>query len=125
MVVEYNDSGSIIGLTVNYGELEKVGIEHLVQHIPSKLVYLDHYRQLPNVKVSEIPFDASFERFWDDYAVKAGNKQRSMRLWKALPEEERIKAIKNITVYDQFLLQNEGRQKKLPETYLNQQQWNN
>lgn len=125
MIVEYNDDGYLISLQITYENMDKKSLDYLASHIPSLVDHVEFYRKMKNVKVSEIPFDTSFERFWDDYAVKAGNKQRSMRLWKALSEDNRIKAIKHISMYDQFLLQNEGRQKKLPETYLNQQQWNN
>ena len=125
MIVEYNEHENIVSLTVNYGDMEPTAIAHLVAHIPAKCDQIDHYRSKKNVKVTDIHFDTSFNTFWNSYANKFGNKTRSQRLWDALNQEERIKAIRYIQVYNQWLLKSPGINKKLPETYLNQAPWNN
>ncbi len=125
VIVEFDDSERIIHLEVNYGDMDPKTASYLHQRIPIKLAHLESYSNLKNTKVTEIPFDTSFETLWDTYANKFGNKGRAVKLWDALDNSECIKAIKYIQVYNQWLLMNSGVQKKLPETYLNQQPWNN
>jgi hypothetical protein len=125
MLVDYNEAGNIVELKVNYEDLPENTIDYLVTHIPCRFKHIDHYKTLKNVRVTEIPFDTSFNTFWNSYGSKMGNKGRSERLWAALNETERTKAIKYIQTYNNWLLQNTGVSKKLPETYLNQQPWNN
>lgn len=125
VIVEYNEAEQLIYFKANYEAMEPEAIVFLLKRMPGLLSQLEYYKQLDNVKVTLIPFDSSFDTFWDTYSNKFGNKSRSEKLWNALSEQERIKAIKHIQAYNQWLLMNTGVQKKLPETYLNQQSWNN
>ncbi len=125
VIVEYDANDYLIDMKINYGTMDQVAIDFLAKHIPSTIAKLEDYKNLPRVKVTEVAFDTSFLTFYNLYAHKFGDKQRTQRLWTALCEEDRIKAIKYVQTYNQYLLQNAGVQKKLPETYLNQQPWNN
>lgn len=125
VIVEYDQFDFLIDMKINYGSMDATAVNFLAKHIPSTLDKLEDYKKLPRVKVSDVPFDTSFITFYNQYAHKMGNKARSERLYEALKEEDQVKAIKYIQTYSQWLLQNTGVQKKLPETYLNQQPWNN
>lgn len=125
VVVEYNEEEQLIYLKANYGTMDPKTALYFLKRIPGQKADIDAYAKLINTKVSPIAFDTEFATFWSEYANKFGNKGRSEKLWSGLSEEERIKAIKYIQSYNQWLLMNAGVQKKLPETYLNQQPWNN
>lgn len=125
VIAQYNDRGLLEKIKINYGDMPDKNVVNLLSLLPKQCEEVLKFKDFPNVKVSEIPFDTSFVMFWNTYDHKFGNKSRSERLWNALNEESRIKAIKHIQLYNQYLLQNAGVSKKLPETYLNQKPWDN
>lgn len=69
-------------------------------------------------------WNLTFERFWNQYAYKVGNKARAVKLWNALPEMERVLALGAI---DKQRRHSESRRTDLPypETYLSQRRWEN
>lgn len=125
LLMEFDSIGRITSLTANYGKMDKETADFLVKRIPREAHHIETVKNFPNVKVTEVPYDTTFQTFWNNYANKFGNKSRSNKLWEALKNPERIKAMEYIQTYNQWLLKNAGVQKKLPETYLNQQPWNN
>ena len=66
----------------------------------------------------------TFERFWNAYGYKVGNKARVQKKWNALPEGERVLAMAAIPRYRRFA---EGKRIELvyPETYIDQRRWEN
>ena len=75
--------------------------------------------------IEEISHDLSFERFWLEYDHKVGKKERVKKKWDAMPDEEKVKALKHIKKYAYFLASRPTIEKKYPETYLNTAEWNN
>ena len=69
-------------------------------------------------------WDVSFDRFWNQYGYKVGNKARAAKLWNALPEMERILALGAIAAQRRH---SESRRTDMPypETYLAQRRWEN
>lgn len=69
-------------------------------------------------------WDVTFDRFWNQYAYKVGNKARAVKLWNALPEMERILALGAIAAQRRH---SESRRTDMPypETYLSQRRWEN
>jgi hypothetical protein len=76
-------------------------------------------------QLKKIEEDLSFESFWERYNHKVGNKKRAERLWNQLSKKEKAKAMAFLKRYESYLNQNPGIAKLYPETYLNQQRWNN
>lgn len=68
--------------------------------------------------------DYGFERFWNLYGYKVGNKTRVQKKWDRLPESEKILALGAIPKYRRFA---EGKKIDLvyPETYIDQRRWEN
>lgn len=68
--------------------------------------------------------DYSFERFWNLYGYKVGNRPRVQKKWERLPEGEKILALGSIPRYQRF-----AASKKIsltyPETYIDQRRWEN
>ncbi len=120
-----DESKRLIVGEIQYGNMTPEVTKFLWNHFPFNVGILEHYRKMKNVKVSEVPEDVSFERFWEVYDYKVGKKTRAERLWKALTDTERIKALKHIRIYEQWLAQHPGIEKKYPETFLSQNPWNN
>ena len=71
--------------------------------------------------VEEAP---TFERFWNMYGYKVGNKTRVQKKWNQLPEGERILAMAAIPRYKRFA-QSKCIDLVYPETYIDQRRWEN
>ena len=125
IIAEYDNQGRLLTAIVKYGSMEQKRVDFLWSTFPVRSSRIEDYKTLPNVKVSEVATDLSFDCFWTTYKNKVGNKKRSERLWSMLSEQDKIKALKHITQYDQHLLQSPGIVKKYPETYLAQTPWEN
>lgn len=84
----------------------------------------DHWRKVGCI-VKQIEDAApTFERFWNAYGYKVGNKARVQKKWEKLPEGERVLAMAAIPRYRRFA---EGKKIELayPETYIDQRRWEN
>jgi len=125
IIAEYDESGRIIKAEINYGGMDNNQIIFLWRHFPGSIDRAMTYKTVQGVSITEVAEDLSFERFWLEYDHKVGNKGRAEKLWKALKDPDKIKALKNIQTYTQWLVQRPGIEKKYPETYLNQTPWNN
>lgn len=125
-VVEYNEKGFLINYTLEPGSF---GTEH---HMFFSTIFPKTFEKLQsmqekkiqNVVITTVEDDLSFERFYELYDYKFGKKAKAKLIWDKMPDQERIKAINYIQRYKQFLMTT-GTASKYPETYLNQQIWNN
>lgn len=66
--------------------------------------------------------DISFANFWNTYKVKQ-KRTRSEQLYNKLSDTDKFNAIAYIKKYDNWLHQQRGIAKALPDTYLNQKRW--
>lgn len=69
-------------------------------------------------------FDASFERFWNLYGKKVGNKAGVEKKWGKLSWDERVMAMGCIPRMRRYYEQ-KGLDLPYPETYINQRRWEN
>jgi hypothetical protein len=115
----------VVSAHLNYGTLPKASIQYLINHFPLSKDLISKYAELENVKVTELEEDLSFDSFWKKYNHKVGNKRRAMKLWDLLSDDQKAAAIAYLRVYDTYLAMNNGMAKLYPETYLNQERWNN
>lgn len=77
------------------------------------------------IKVSDVTdTDYSFERFWNLYGYKVGNKDRVKKKWERLPEGEKILALGSIPRYRRFT-ECKHIEMTYPETYIDQRRWEN
>lgn len=123
-VLDYNDEGWLVKYELDPGAFGEIQHSSFAGKFPSSLFLLEKWKEIKTVNVKEVPPDLSFPAFWKAYDMKVGNKPRCERLWQALKEPERVKAIKYIEQYNSWLIQS-NINKKMPETYLNQKPWNN
>lgn len=125
VVVEYNSNGWLIDMQFEPGSFTEVETKFLFDHYPVYFGWIERYRKFQNVRVTQLFENLDFPTFWDSYAHKVGNKKRAERLWETLKPPERAKAMSFIVQYNQQLLLQKGVAKLYPETYLQQQRWNN
>ncbi|MDB9473478.1 MULTISPECIES: hypothetical protein [Nostocales] len=84
--------------------------------------FMEKYKGISLRKIKE---DLSFERFYNCFANKVGNKKRAIKLWDAMTDGEKSECIASIPRYDRWLLQRQNIEKAYPETYLYQRRWEN
>lgn len=68
--------------------------------------------------------DVSFERFWNLYGKKVGNKAGVAKKWEKLSWEERVMAIGVVPRMRRYY-EKKGLDLPYPETYINQRRWEN
>lgn len=124
-LVEYDEEGDLLSIHAKKGEADHKIKKFFWQNAPYHVMGIEWYKRAENVVVSLVPEDLSFERFWKEYAHKEGKKSRCENKWSKMSDEQRIKALKHIQKYNQFLSQNPSIARKYPETYLNAEAWNN
>lgn len=123
-LLEYNERGWLVSYKFEPGAFSDEIFRVFARGFPCTIELLGAWQSTKAIRIKEVPFDASFEAFWTAYAMKVGNKPRCIKLWEAMTEPNQIKAIKFIPQYNTYLAQN-NINKKLPETFLNQEPWNN
>lgn len=120
--VEYSEAGHLAKLVFPIG-ISREAIEYCYNRIP-----LDENECIdtPGIaKVLTVPQDLSFNVFWEQYAHKIGDKTRTMKLWTALTEADRIKCLRAIPKYHQWLRQRPSMERLYPETFLKQERFRN
>lgn len=78
----------------------------------------------PKWRAKLLDMNIDFDSFWNVYAYKVGNKARAKKLWDALSDANKQKALAWLPTYDQER-KITGAAKLYPETYINQKRWNN
>lgn len=106
-------------------DMAPLQVEWLVKHLPYEEQMLDYFKGLARFVVAEIPDDLEFETFWNTYDYKVGKKERARKLWAALWDAERVKVLKAIPQYKNWLAQKNGIETLFPETFLSQRRWEN
>lgn len=91
--------------------------------LESPIVLKQFFKNIKGSQVVEKPMDLSFDTFWKTYNYKEGNKQRAIKLWNALSETQRARAIAGIKKYNDRLSQRANQERAYPETWLYQRRW--
>lgn len=69
--------------------------------------------------------DLSFEKFWEVYGNKVGNKKGCEKKWNALEAHDRLLAIGVIPRMQRYYIEKRIDTLPYPETFLNQRRWEN
>jgi hypothetical protein len=125
-IFEYDASGILVYYELKPGNFVHEHYSYFFSKFPIQEIHIKNWLAVKaqNVTIKLIPEDLSFENFYELYNHKYGKKVKSKSIWEALPTTEKAKALAYIQRYNQFL-SGTGTAKKYPETYLNQQIWNN
>lgn len=68
--------------------------------------------------------DLSFPMFWNTYSYKVGNKATVEKKWNALKPEDRLLALRGITL-QRHHSENHHTDMPYPQTYIDQRRWEN
>ncbi len=125
ILFKYNLNGYLISFEVQ-AELDEAQLLYFYKLLPWTKSKLYSMQSLPGneITITEIPADLSFEVFWNRYNNKVGKKNKVKQIWENLPEATRVKVLVSITYYNQWLVKT-GFAKCYPETYLNQERYEN
>lgn len=94
--------------------------EWCLARLPGKIENLENLGVMALIEME--PHDLSFLTFWEAYSNKQ-NKDRAMRFWLALNEEDRIAALRAIPKYNRYLAMKPNIEKKYPDTWLKNRSW--
>ena len=105
------------------GEPTETQHQWILERMPVNEKFIEQYKKTDKFIITEVPMDLSFEAFWDAYDLKIDKKKQCQNLWHSMKDEERIKALLYIDVYNKQLKKTQV-QKAYPTTYLNQEYYN-
>lgn len=121
---EYNLKGFLKAVKV--GEVKGMSksiFDWLWANLPTSTQMIEEYKKTAgNFKISEVPVDLSFERFWSEYNNKVGKKKMTENAWNKLSQKDKIAALLYIEKLRRTKRQ-DGTQMPYPSTYLNQKYW--
>lgn len=127
-------SATVIGIVkntkANTKALSKAMQKHSQKHSSSIAVINKPYNHITNkpinttvgVDVEKQISILSFDDFWELYDKKTGDKKKIQKKYNKLSEEVRQKIIEHVPAYK--LAQPDKQYRKNPETYINQESWN-
>ena len=124
MLFTYDLNGLLTAFKLDFNMTAST-VEFYRQNFPFTLGDLAYFKQNAQFRVDILQQDLSFDNFWKTYNNKVGNKPRAEKLWNALTDNDKAKALNYIRQYDNHLILNQGLTKLYPETYLNQKRFNN
>lgn len=120
VTVAYSENGFL--RSIDFGEQELDGLE--IMYCYQKIPY--HVERLGDIGhvalVEQVPTDLSFNAFWEQYGNKQ-NKDRAYKFWTALPDKDRIAALRAIRRYNLYLQHQPGIEKKYPDTWIKNRCW--
>jgi len=123
ILLEYDYTGRLVSYRLD-AELTPAQYDYFIAKFPFTTDHANALLQaVPTLSARLIPCDLSFEKFWNAYDYKVGNKQRSHKLWEKMNTQDRIACLESIKHYDRYLQYKRGIEKLYPETYLSQRRW--
>jgi len=124
-IVEYEANNLLQGIKFDGGTLESIG--WFLNNLPVLEYETGFFKEnfFKSVQITELPPDLSFVLFYNLYDYKIGKKERTIKLWQALSEADRVKVLTKIPAYKSYLAHHPNIQKMYPETFLNQRRWEN
>ena len=84
-------------------------------------LFKKHLKKQFEIDVNELEYD--FDLFWNEYAHKTRNKE-TKDYWKKMSVEDRVKAVKGVRKYKNFLRLNSWRSPVDPIRYLKREMFN-
>jgi hypothetical protein len=126
VMLEFNDESKLVKLDFIFGSLSDQQIDFFLQRFPKNIEIVEKWiaAKFKNIYINKVEEDLSFDTFYNTYAHKVSKKSVAEKIWNKMADIEKVKAIKHIQVYDQYL-KTSNVNKKYPETYLNSEMWNN
>lgn len=125
ILVMFTQDGILCKIEVDPEDATEKLMHWFLQRIPLHEAAMNEKIYNGLLKIEPVADDLSFEGFWDAYKNKIGKRKRAMKLWEALSDPDRAKAIAGIRRYDAYLFRKPTIEKAYPETYLSNRYWEN
>jgi hypothetical protein len=124
VLLKYDTRGFLNDVKIE-ADMLKSQHEYIWQHLPLYENELSAFKLQGKGKVmiELAPVDLSFDNFWNLYDYKVGKKDRTIKLWDALDEVDKVKCINSIPKYNKWL-STRSTERLYAETYLNQARYN-
>ncbi len=124
ILFQYDTMGRLVGFTIE-AELTEVQHNWMMINLPiSEERLKELVSKSQKAKIKLIEKDLSFDNFWNEYSHKVGNKRKAEKSWNSLSKANKTKALNWLSTYNNQVKMN-GVARLYPETYINQQRWNN
>ena len=123
---EYDKNGWLINYELQPGEFTEGNFVFLLKRLPREINIINKWKKakFKNVIIKEVAPDLSFKTFYDTYAHKVSKRKLAEKIWNAMPDIEKVKALAYLPKYETHLKMT-NINKKYPETYLRSEMWNN
>ena len=121
--VTYGESGKLRSLDFGDQDVSTEALVYCTHKIPAQECDLEQIGYLALIEA--VPTDLSFPVFWEAYGYKLGDKKRAMVLWTSLTDADRLKCLRAIPQYNQWLKQKPHIERLYPETFLKQRRFDN
>lgn len=120
---DFNSDNFLVSLEIN-AELSVRQYLWLSKDFPMTLDDLLALQANSKLVVKEVPEDLSFNRFWDAFSHKVGNKAKIEKQWNAMPDIDKIAALAAVPRYLRYLTVTSYAQ-AMASTWLEQRRWEN
>lgn len=121
---EYNLKGYL--RSVKIGEVRGLSyemFEWIWQNHPLQASGMDALaKEAGNFKITEVPLDLSFDRFWREYGNPASKKKYTESLWNQRTDAEKTQMLDFLPKYKN-MKKMQGTQMVYASTYINQENW--
>ena len=124
VIFKYDLSGNLIAFECE-GPATTLQLNWLYENLPKNIAQIEALKNKYKINIVEIKPDLNFEKFYNTYNYKIGNKKRANKLWEELSDSEKTMAIVKLQQYEQWLRLRPNQDKAYPETYLSQRRWEN
>lgn len=125
ILVEFTTEGLLCKMEISSEDATEKFVRWFLGRLPwhEKAMSAINYQNL--LKIEPVADNLSFDGFWDAYNYKVGKKPRVQKLWDAMSDPDRAKAIAGVKRYDGYLSAQKGIAKAYAETYLRNRYWEN
>jgi hypothetical protein len=123
VTVAYGENGLLRSIDFGEQQISEDALKFCCARIPSVEAELSELGFL--CLIEQVPQDLSFNVFWEAYAYKVGDRTRAMKEWTALVDADRVKCLRAIPQYKQWLKQKPNIEQLYPQTFLKQRRFDN
>lgn len=120
----FNDAELLIEFKAD-AAMSTEALTWLLERIPVKHAELQKMATGIGAKLVEVQLDLSFEKFWQEYDYKVGNKTKCKKLWEALTDADKSVALSAIGRYKRYLQVKTTIEQVYPERFISHRRFEN
>ena len=98
----FNEANYLVEFKAD-ASMELTALAWVLERLPVTYAELNNMATKCKYDLIEVQLDLSFEKFWDTYDYKVGNKSKCDKLWEGLTDADKSTALNKIPAYNRFL----------------------